>query len=522
MNRLYHTIHNISKAIAKKKKVPTVFLDISKAFDRVWHDGLIFKLRRFGIEGTLLEFFKSYLTNRKQRVAQNGVLSEVMSLFAGVPQGSILGPILFLIFINDIVDEIESVIALFADDTNIGMEVAEFTYESVRILQRDLIKIEAWANKWLVTFNVKKTVCIVFSNRKVANNNIRLRFLGEDIKMVENHKHLGVILTRNLDWELHIDEVIRKAQYQVNVMKKYKYYYSRETLKKIYIYHVKSLLLYADILYPKLSAKLEAKLEKIQYRAMLVICGAPQGTSSKRMLEELDFVTLSETRRINSLVNLYKMMNNKCPEYLSSNLPPRQVPYARRVRRLRRLPARDPHRTTLTEIKGTLKYMNSCMLWSVKQWNLVDITLRIKPSVDSFRHGIKKVANPQVNDKKFFSLGSRMYQCILSQFRLKTHALNQSLYSRNLLDSPNCNCQTGGEESPEHFLLLCDHFANLRNNLTQQILNLNARVCFNNLNNREKMHWILYGNKNETIVWNTLFIKLVLTFIEDTARFYNN
>ena len=352
---------------------------------------------------------------------------------------------------------------------------------------------------------LKKTVCIVFSNRRV-NEAVKLKFLGEDIKIVESHKHLGVILTRNLDWGLHIDEIIKKAQYQVNIMKRYKYYYSRETLKKIYIYHVKSLLLYADILYPKLPAKLEAKLERIQYRAMLVICGTAQGTSSNRMLEELDFVSLCENRKINSLVNMYRMITKKCPSYLSEILPPPQVPYARRARQLRRLRARDPHRTTLTEIKGTLKFMNSCLLWTVQQWNRTEVKYRVKPSIDSFRHNIKKELNPQGNDKTLYSIGKRKFSCILSQFRLKTYALKQSLFSRNLEISPLCDCRVGGDESPEHFLLNCTHFENSRNILNQSIARLNPRRAYSTLNNNEKLNWLLYGNKNENFDWNKKFI----------------
>ncbi len=108
-----------SKALNDKKDVRIVFCDQSKAFDRVWHDGLLYKLKTFGIEGALHDWFCSYLSNRRQRVILRNACSPWGSVTAGVPQGSVLGPLLFLIHINDIIDGIESQIKLFADDTSL-------------------------------------------------------------------------------------------------------------------------------------------------------------------------------------------------------------------------------------------------------------------------------------------------------------------------------------------------------------------------------------------------------------------
>ena len=119
VNQLVDIYNTFCKALDEGKEVRAVFCDISKAFDRVWHRGLLYKLQAVGISGSLLQGFTDYLTNRKQRVVLPGVASNWLFLKAGVPQGSILGPLLFLLYINDIVDDIQSTIRLFADDTSL-------------------------------------------------------------------------------------------------------------------------------------------------------------------------------------------------------------------------------------------------------------------------------------------------------------------------------------------------------------------------------------------------------------------
>ena len=118
-NQLLFLINEIHKAFEDPKslEVRAVFLDISKAFDKVWHDGLLFKLKQNGVSGKLLKFFESYLHNRKQRVSLNGFNSDYAEIESGVPQGSVLGPLLFLVYINDLEKNIKSNVKFFADET---------------------------------------------------------------------------------------------------------------------------------------------------------------------------------------------------------------------------------------------------------------------------------------------------------------------------------------------------------------------------------------------------------------------
>ena len=142
-----------------------VFLDVSKAFDKVWHEGFIHKLKCIGIGGNLLKWLESYLHNRRQRVVINGQASEWSLTEAGVPQGSILGPLLFLIYINDIIKGIICNIFLFADDTSL-MKVIENSIQDFADINRDLSTLADWAHQWLVTFQALKTVYMIFSRKQ--------------------------------------------------------------------------------------------------------------------------------------------------------------------------------------------------------------------------------------------------------------------------------------------------------------------------------------------------------------------
>ena len=164
VNQLTYLVHRIYEALSQGKDVCFVSLDASAAFDRVWHKGLLFKLKRLGIKGTLLTWIADYLSNRKQRVVNEGCYSDWTYIKSGVPQGSILGPLLFLIYTNDIVTSIESEIFLFADDTAI-LEPLSLGNLSIDKVNRDLERLSNWAKQWLVQFNPTKTKYLIFSKK---------------------------------------------------------------------------------------------------------------------------------------------------------------------------------------------------------------------------------------------------------------------------------------------------------------------------------------------------------------------
>ena len=169
-NQLLYLVNEIQEAFENPNslEVRAVFLDISKAFDKVWHNGLIFKLNQNGISGNLLKFFENYLSNRKQRVVINGSCSDYLPIESGVPQGSVLGPLLFLIYINDLEINIKSKIKFFADDTML-YSVIQNPLTSAADLNHDLQVIQQWAHQWKMEFNpdpTKQATEVLFSCKK--------------------------------------------------------------------------------------------------------------------------------------------------------------------------------------------------------------------------------------------------------------------------------------------------------------------------------------------------------------------
>ena len=183
------------RALDDGKEVRVVFCDISEAFDRVWHRGLLFKLRRMGICGPLLNWFQSYLNNRLQRVALEGCVSDYREIKAGVPQGSILGPILFLIYINDIVNDINSCIRLFADDTSLYL-IVEDPAMAADLMNTDLEKIHRWSENWLVKFNPNTTEQLIISRKANPNRHPPGIMNNVHTQTVTQHKHLGLIINK--------------------------------------------------------------------------------------------------------------------------------------------------------------------------------------------------------------------------------------------------------------------------------------------------------------------------------------
>ena len=160
--QLIDIYHHICQSFDEKQYSCMVYCDISKAFDRVWHRGLLFKLRQNGIKGKILDWISNYLSSRKQRVLINSSMSDETTVGAGVPQGSVLGPLLFLVYVNDISENLLSLARLFSDDSSLFFSASRIE-DTEGIINHDLAIIHAWASSWLVAFNPNKTEAILFT-----------------------------------------------------------------------------------------------------------------------------------------------------------------------------------------------------------------------------------------------------------------------------------------------------------------------------------------------------------------------
>ena len=289
----------------------------------MWREGLLFKLKSYGISGPLLILIKRFLTNRFQRVVLNAQTSNWKNILAGVPQGSILGPLLVLIFINDITEGIQSNIKIFADDTSIFSVMKDRISASVT-LNEDLYLISKWAYSWKMSFNPdpsKQATEIVFSKKRSDIQLPTLRFNNNNLTPTNSHKHLGMILDSKLNFKNHLSEKISKASKGIGIIKRL-YFLPRASLVNIYRAFVVSHLDYGDIIYDNSSnATFSQMIESVQYNAASAITGAIHGFSRDKLYKELGFESLHDRRWFRKLCFYYKIRHNMCPLHLTDLLP---------------------------------------------------------------------------------------------------------------------------------------------------------------------------------------------------------
>ena len=300
VNQLSYLNNTFSEALDAGKESRAIFCDISKAFDGVWHAGLIHKLKSAGISGNLLSWFTNYLTGRKQRAVMSGVQSAWNFISAGIPQGSILGPFLFLLFINDIVHDIGSSVRLFADDTCLYI-IVEDPSVAAELLNADLEKIAEWTLKWLVKFNPLKTESLLIS-RKTNTVHPPVFMLYHQIKEVESHKQLGVILSNDCSWQKHIDYIKEKAWTRIIIMRRLKYDLDRKSLETIYKSFIRPLLEYADVIWDNCTQQNKNEHQFIQLEAARISTGATKLVSVANLYMETGWETLDTRRSKHKLV----------------------------------------------------------------------------------------------------------------------------------------------------------------------------------------------------------------------------
>ena len=183
-------------------------LDFSKVFDKVPHVRLLHKLEFYGIRGTYFKWIKEFLTDRKQQVIIDNKFSTPSTVLSGVPQGSVLGPLLFQLFINDLPNGIESLVKLYADDVLIMRSIT--TSDDHQILQNDLIKLTHWSSIWQMPFNLTKCEHLIVTN-KPCPSICPYKINEHTLQRVDSIKYLGLTISHNLSWSPHIATIVGKA-----------------------------------------------------------------------------------------------------------------------------------------------------------------------------------------------------------------------------------------------------------------------------------------------------------------------
>ena len=238
-----------TKAIDNGVPIDALYLDLQKAFDSVPHQRLLLKLEKMGITGNLLRWIKNFLSDRKQRVTLNGFSSDWSDVTSGVPQGSVLGPILFILYVNDLPSVVKSCCKVFADDTKLYKEIHGL--KDYQDLQDDIYELCRWTAKWLLFFNANK--CKVLH---VGPNNPRFVYKMTDknnntvdIKEVEHEKDLGIIFQQDLKFDQHVSMVVNKANRVLGLIKRTFAYLDKNTFLCLYKSLIRSHLDYGDTIW---------------------------------------------------------------------------------------------------------------------------------------------------------------------------------------------------------------------------------------------------------------------------------
>ena len=406
-------------------EVRGVFLDISKAFDKVWHEGLLLKLNQNGISGNLLKLLRDFLSYRKQRVVLNGQHSSWDNVNAGVPQGSILGPLLFLIYINDLSNNLSSNCKLFADDTSL-FSVVNNIHTSATTLSQDLKAITKWAFQWKIIFNPdlsKQAQEVIFSRKIKKLLHPTLFFNNIPLNNSLFQKHLGLTLDIKLNFSEHIKSITKKISKTMGLLRKFQQILPRSTLLTIYKTFIRSRLDYADIVYDQAcNSAFHDKLESIQYNACLAITGAIRGTSTEKIYQELGLESHKSRRWFRKLCHFYKIFNDKSPSYLFS-----LIPNFNRVHNTRRS-------YNIPTIKAKLDYFkNSFFPSAISEWNKLGLNIRNSASLNAFKKKLVNFRRPCSNS--IFDIHNPLGIKLLTRLRLGLSPLHEHKFRNCFQDT---------------------------------------------------------------------------------------
>ena len=250
---LVHMIDSWLNAMDNGELVGIVLVDFKKAFDLVDHQILLSKLKLYGISSEALTWFDTYLTNRRQLVSLNNCKSDFEKVTCGVPQGSILGPLLFLLFINDLPLYVDNVSAdLYADDTT--LYDIQTSLEAIEVnLQEGLNQLHIWCkNNGMVLNSVKTKVMLVTTNQKrlrLQNTNLNLQYMDETLKMISSDKILGVYVDNNLSWSDQVKHVCKKISSYIWLLSKIKSFLSQAHRVQFYKSYIQPHIDYCNIVW---------------------------------------------------------------------------------------------------------------------------------------------------------------------------------------------------------------------------------------------------------------------------------
>ena len=301
--------------MANKEHVLGLFFDLSKAFDTLNHDILLQKLHTYGIRGKALSWVKDYLSNRHQYVTFNGTNSAFLPIKCGVPQGSILGPLLFLLYINDIVKTSSLLdFVLFADDTNIFYSHSNLN-TLVNTLNSELPKVSSWFKCNKLSLNINKTHFMHFkqTTAKVAEIPINIMIDNLTIEHKESSKFLGVFIDENLSWNSHLRHVTSCVSKGIGIICKLKPFLPQSTLFLLYNTMVLPYISYCNSVWAVCAKTKLLPILLLQKKALRICTGAPHFANSDPLFRNLKTLKITDINTLQVAIFMFKYFNNQLP-----------------------------------------------------------------------------------------------------------------------------------------------------------------------------------------------------------------
>jgi len=302
---LLEYLEDITRGLDEGKSLDVIYLDFAKAFDKVPVARLMKKLESFGVEGEVLRWVKSWLTNRKQRVLVDGAKSSWREVLSGVPQGSVLGPVLFVIFINDLEDTVTAnqILKMFADDTKVGQDVSGA--DGCEELQNTLNRLWKWVTDWGMAFNVEKCHVMHFGKN---NSKHKYEMDGRVLEESAKEKDVGVLISNDGKPSAHVKKAASTATAVLNQILRTFHYRDRITYLRLYAQYVRPHLEFAAPAWSPWTVSDKECIESVQKKAIKAVSGL-KGKTYEERLSELDFPTLEQRRNEADLIQAYKIIH---------------------------------------------------------------------------------------------------------------------------------------------------------------------------------------------------------------------
>ena len=309
--QLMNVIDMWTKALDKRFSIDIVYLDFRKAFDTVPHKRLLHKLEAYGINRPILGWVRNFLTGRVQQVCVNGMYSDSANVTSGIPQGSVLGPVLFVLFINDLPSNIKSNVFMFADDTKVFRTIE--CQNDQCILQGDLHELTEWSRKWLLTFHPDKCR-VMHLGRPLPYNEYQYTMTTTGrvfhLEYTDNEKDIGVIIDSKLEFDKHISFKIKKANSIMAVIRRSFIMLNESNFVPLYKALVRSHLDYASCIWSPHKQKYKDEIENVQRRATKQINRLKDLPYPER-LKRLNLPTLAYRRIRGDMIEMYKLLHNR-------------------------------------------------------------------------------------------------------------------------------------------------------------------------------------------------------------------